>query len=76
MNQKEINKIMDNIMEDGNLCIIRNALENFESEKTELTIKFNTKIDTEKVRECLEDNLGVEILEIEGGLKWKWNKKN
>ena len=69
MKQEEINKIMDNITDDSNLCIIRNALENFESEKTELTIKFNTKIDTEKVRECLEDNLGVEILEIEGGLK-------
>jgi len=32
MKQEEINKIMDNIMEDGNLCIVRNALENFKKE--------------------------------------------
>jgi len=31
-----------------------------------LIIKFrNNKVDTEEVRECIEDNLGVEILEIE-----------
>ena len=31
----------------------------------EFTIKFRTnKIDSEELRECIEDNLGVEILEI------------
>lgn len=34
-------------------------------EKTKLEIQFNTEMDTEQVRECLEDNLGVEILGIE-----------
>ena len=31
----------------------------------EITIKFRYPIDTEELRECIEDNLGVEILEIE-----------
>ncbi len=32
----------------------------------EFKIKFRTeKIDSEEIRECIEDNLGVEILEIE-----------
>jgi len=32
----------------------------------EFNIKFRTrKIDSEELRECIEDNLGVEILEIE-----------
>ena len=31
----------------------------------ELTIKFRANVDTEEVREAIEDNLGVEILEIE-----------
>lgn len=32
----------------------------------EFNIKFrNNKIDSEELRECIEDNLGVEILEIE-----------
>ena len=31
-----------------------------------MKIKFrNPNVDTEEVRECIEDNLGVEILEIE-----------
>lgn len=33
----------------------------------EITIKFRADISSEEVRECIEDNLGVEIIEIEGG---------
>jgi len=34
-------------------------------EVKEFNIKFRTNIDSEELRECIEDNLGVEILEIE-----------
>ena len=42
----------------------------------EFNIKFRTEnIDSEEIRECIEDSLGVEILEIEE-IKWdlKTNK--
>ena len=32
----------------------------------EIKIKFRIDMDTEELRECIEDNLGVEILEMEG----------
>ena len=31
----------------------------------EFNIKFRSSIDSETLRECIEDNLGVEILEID-----------
>jgi hypothetical protein len=43
------------------------------SKKVIISFKYN-KIDTEKIRECLEDNLGIEVLyidEINKGFKYE-----
>lgn len=36
MKENEINKIMENITEDGNMCIIRESLRQFKGEKIEI----------------------------------------
>jgi hypothetical protein len=77
INIKEKNEELRDITAWNNLaCLLRigedKAKEDFylsecfaEQEiKSIFEIKFNTNVDSEELRECIEDNLGVEILEI------------
>lgn len=65
MEASRVNEIMENITEDENLCVIRNALENF-GEAQEHTIDFSLcGICRDEVRKILE------IAEQRGKVKLK-----
>jgi len=71
MEDNKINKIMDNITEDSNMCIIRDALRQYEQERKE-TRKY-TKEDLQTDVDWLI-NQGVDESEVESFILGLLNK--
>jgi len=73
MNEEKVNEIIDDITDDSSLCIIRNALENFEEEKVISSADIETFTDDELKQEYEIVRRELENRNIEQSLPVLWN---